>query len=245
MGWSRARSGTLIVSYMSLLLQIETATTACSVALVQKGEVLAVKELNERNIHAEVITVFIEELFTQTQKTYAELDAIAVSSGPGSYTGLRIGVSTAKGLCYGLDKPLIAVETLQAMADGMAASISDKELLLCPMIDARRMEVYTALFDAEGNRIQPTSAEIIDENSYTELLSTRKILFFGDGAAKCREVLGKHANASFDIEFANSAVYLTHGAIATFNNQAFEDVAYYEPFYLKDFIAGKKAAPQV
>jgi tRNA threonylcarbamoyladenosine biosynthesis protein TsaB len=229
---------------MSLLLQIETATTACSVALVQQGKVLAVKELNERNIHAEVITVFIEDLFAQTQKTYADLDAIAVSSGPGSYTGLRIGVSTAKGLCFGLDKPLIAVETLQAMADGMAADIEDKELLLCPMIDARRMEVYTALFNAEGTRIRPTTAEIIDENSYAELLSTRKVLFFGDGAAKCREALGKHANASFDIEFSNSAVDLTRGAMAAFNNQRFEDVAYFEPFYLKDFIAGKKSTPQ-
>lgn len=229
---------------MSLLLQIETATTACSVALVQQGEVLAVKELNERNIHAEVITVFIEELFTQTQKTYADLDAIAVSSGPGSYTGLRIGVSTAKGLCFGLDKPLIAVETLQAMADGMATRIDDTELLLCPMIDARRMEVYTALFDAKGNRIKPTSAEIIDESSYADLLNTHKVLFFGDGAAKCQEVLGKHANAGFNIEFANSAEYLTKGAFAAFNAQSFEDVAYFEPFYLKDFIAGKKATSQ-
>jgi len=229
---------------MCLLLQIETATTACSVALMQQGEILAVKELNERNIHAEVITVFIEELFAQTHLNYANLDAIAVSSGPGSYTGLRIGVSTAKGLCFGLDKPLIAVETLQAMADGMAASIEDEEILLCPMIDARRMEVYTALFDAKGKRIQPTSAEIIDENSYAELLSKQKILFFGDGAAKCQEVLGKHSNASFDTHFANSAIYLTRGAMDAFNAQTFEDVAYFEPFYLKDFIAGKKTTAQ-
>jgi tRNA threonylcarbamoyladenosine biosynthesis protein TsaB len=229
---------------MSLLLQIETATTACSVALVQKGEVLAVKELNQRNIHAEVVTIFIEDLFASAQQTYANLDAIAVSSGPGSYTGLRIGVSTAKGLCFGLDKPLIAVETLQAMADGMAASIKDEELLLCPMIDARRMEVYTALFDAEGNRITSTSAEIIDESSYAKLLDEHKILFFGDGAAKCREVLGKHINATFNIEFANSAIYLSKGALAAYKAQAFEDVAYFEPYYLKDFIAGKKAAPK-
>ena len=229
---------------MSLLLQIETATTACSVALAQQGEVLAVKELNERNIHAEVITVFIEELFAKTQKTYADIDAIAVSSGPGSYTGLRIGVSTAKGLCFGLDKPLIAVETLQAMADGMAVNIKDDAILLCPMIDARRKEVYTALFDAKANRIHPTTAEIIDENSYVELLNQHKILFFGDGAAKCREVLGKYANASFDVDFSNSAVNLTQGAIAAYNAQKFEDVAYFEPFYLKEFIAGKKATAQ-
>jgi tRNA threonylcarbamoyladenosine biosynthesis protein TsaB len=226
---------------MSLLLQIETATTACSVALVQQGVLLAVKELNQRNIHAEVITVFIEEIFAEAGKTYQQLDAVAVSSGPGSYTGLRIGVSTAKGLCYGLDKPLIAVETLQAMADGMAAQITDDSLLLCPMIDARRMEVYTALFDGRGNRIQPTSAQIIDEHSYTDLLQQHKVLFFGDGAAKCREVLGRHPNARFDVDFINSATCLTKGAIAALEARAFEDVAYFEPFYLKDFIAGKKA----
>jgi tRNA threonylcarbamoyladenosine biosynthesis protein TsaB len=226
---------------MSLLLQIETATTACSVALVQHENVLAVKELNQRNIHAEVITVFIEELFEKTQKTYQDLDAIVVSSGPGSYTGLRIGVSTAKGLCYGLDKPLISIETLQAMADGMAAQIADDSLLLCPMIDARRMEVYTALFDSKGNRIQPTSAQIIDENSYADLLQQNKILFFGDGAAKCQQVLGRHHNASFNVEFVNSATCLTKSAIAAFKAATFQDVAYFEPFYLKDFIAGKKA----
>jgi tRNA threonylcarbamoyladenosine biosynthesis protein TsaB len=164
------------INKMSLLLQIETATTACSVALVQHGNVLAVKELDQRNIHAEVITVFIEQIFAEAGKVYADLDAVAVSSGPGSYTGLRIGVSTAKGLCFGLDKPLIAVETLQAMADGMAKQITDNTILLCPMIDARRMEVYTALFNSQGNRIRPTSAEIIDENSFVELLQGSKVL---------------------------------------------------------------------
>ncbi len=226
---------------MSLLLQIETATTACSVALVQHQTVLAVKELNERNIHAEVITVFIEEVFAAANKTYRDLDAVAVSSGPGSYTGLRIGVSTAKGLCYGLDKPLIAVETLQAMADGMAAQTAGEDLLLCPMIDARRMEVYTALFDNMGNRIQPTSAEIIDEHSFADALLKNKILFFGDGAAKCQNVLGQHANARFNTAFVNSATCLSKRAAAAYHASVFEDVAYFEPFYLKDFIAGKKA----
>ncbi|MFD1255290.1 tRNA (adenosine(37)-N6)-threonylcarbamoyltransferase complex dimerization subunit type 1 TsaB [Mucilaginibacter terrae] len=226
---------------MSLLLQIETATTACSVALVQHGNVLAVKELNQRNIHAGVITVFIEEIFARAGKTYANVDAIAVSSGPGSYTGLRIGVSTAKGLCFGLDKPLVSVETLQAMADGMAQQITEDNILLCPMIDARRMEVYTALFDSKGKRIRPTSAEIIDEHSFGDLLINQKILFFGDGAAKCKEVLSQYANACFDTVFENSATHLTKGATLGFDAQRFEDVAYYEPFYLKDFIAGKKA----
>jgi tRNA threonylcarbamoyladenosine biosynthesis protein TsaB len=224
---------------MSLLLQIETATTSCSVALVQQGVVLAVKELNQRNVHAEVITVFIEEVFKSANKSYADLNAIAVSSGPGSYTGLRIGVSTAKGLCFGLDKPLIAVETLQAMADGMAEQVGD-DVLLCPMIDARRMEVYTALFDSKGNRLKPTSADIIDETSYAELLTHEKVIFFGDGAAKCQAVLSHHVNASFNTAFVNSAIHLTNKATAKFNAQQFEDIAYFEPFYLKDFIAGKK-----
>jgi tRNA threonylcarbamoyladenosine biosynthesis protein TsaB len=227
------------INNMSLLLQIETATTACSVALVQHGNVLAVKELDQRNIHAEVITIFIEQIFAEAGKVYADLDAIAVSSGPGSYTGLRIGVSTAKGLCFGLDKPLIAVETLQAMADGMAKHITD-DILLCPMIDARRMEVYTALFDSQGNRIRSTSAEVIDENSFAELLQDSKILFFGDGAAKCREVLSRYPNAVFDTDFVNSAIHLSKGAASAFELEQFEDIAYYEPFYLKDFIAGKK-----
>lgn len=230
---------------MNLILQIETATTACSVALVQHGNVLAVKELNERNVHAEVITVFIEEIFTNANKTYQDLDAVAVSSGPGSYTGLRIGVSTAKGLCFGLDKPLVAIETLQAMADGMAAQITDEDLLLCPMIDARRMEVYTALFDSKGNRIKPTSAEIIDENSFAEILKEHKVLFYGDGAAKCEAVLSQYPNASFNTTFVNSAVNLTNRAIERFNQQQFEDVAYYEPYYLKDFIAGKKSDKKI
>lgn len=226
---------------MALILQIETATTACSVALAQDGNVLACKELNERNVHAEVITVFIEEVVATAGKTYADLDAVAVSSGPGSYTGLRIGVSTAKGLCYALDKPLIAVETLQAMTDGMAAQNPEKDTLLCPMIDARRMEVYTALFDSSGQRVKVTSAEIIDEHSFSDVLANQPVLFFGDGAEKCRSVLQSHGNAHFAADFVNSARYLTKGALAKFAALQFEDIAYFEPFYLKDFIAGKKA----
>ncbi|WP_345951426.1 MULTISPECIES: tRNA (adenosine(37)-N6)-threonylcarbamoyltransferase complex dimerization subunit type 1 TsaB [unclassified Mucilaginibacter] len=226
---------------MSLILQIETATTACSVALVDNGNVLALKELNQRNVHAEVITIFIEDVFKTAQKTYQDIDAVAVSSGPGSYTGLRIGVSTAKGMCYALDKPLIAVETLQAMADGMAKQVTDKSLLLCPMIDARRMEVYTALFDVNGNRLQNTTAEIIDENSFATVLASQKVLFFGDGAAKCQSVLEAHGNALFHTNFINSAAHLAFRAGAAFEARLFEDVAYFEPFYLKEFIAGKKA----
>ena len=229
---------------MSLILQIETATASCSVALAKDGDVLAFKEVNERNIHAEVITGFIDTLMESAAVKYGELDAIAVSCGPGSYTGLRIGVSTAKGLCFALDMPLIAVETLEAMALGVINSNSnllDEDTLLCPMIDARRMEVFTAIFDTEGNKIQPTSAAIIDGDSFKELLKNHKVLFFGDGAEKCQSVLGENPNTSFLPGFVNSAIYLTQKASLKFKNKQFEDVAYFEPHYLKEFIAGKKA----
>jgi tRNA threonylcarbamoyladenosine biosynthesis protein TsaB len=231
------------ISEMSYILQIETATTVCSVALAKGGETVAVKQINERNIHAEVITLFIDELLKEAGVSYDGLDAIAVSSGPGSYTGLRIGVSTAKGLCFALDKPLIAIETLEAMADGLVnqMQLAGAPVLLCPMIDARRMEVYTAIFDTAGHRIQPTAAEIIDENSFGELLKDHSILFFGDGAPKCQAVLGANPNAQFITEFNNSAAHLSKKAYAKFIAGNFEDVAYFEPFYLKDFIAGKKA----
>jgi tRNA threonylcarbamoyladenosine biosynthesis protein TsaB len=224
-----------------MILQIETATTSCSVALASNGKVLAFREINARNIHAEVITVYIDELMAQTGITYAGLDAIAVSCGPGSYTGLRIGVSTAKGLCFALDKPLIAVPTLAAMANGVALNNNAANTLLCPMIDARRMEVYTAIFNATGDIIKPTAAEIIDGNSFSDILAENKVLFFGDGADKCRQALGDSPNADFLSDFENSATHLTQIAADKFKCSDFEDVAYFEPYYLKDFIAGKKA----
>jgi len=229
---------------MSLLLQIETATTSCSVALAKNGIVLGFRQLNQRNIHAEVITLFIEELLLAADLKYKDLDAIAVSSGPGSYTGLRIGISTAKGLCFALDKPLIAIETLEAMTYGVfnneIAAVTE-DMLLCPMIDARRMEVFTAIFTAGHVKIKPTAAEIIDADSFSALLETNRILFFGDGADKCRDILGANPNAFFLPDFTNSATYLTQKALEKFRNNEFVDVAYFEPYYLKDFVAGKKA----
>jgi len=231
------------------ILQIETATTVCSVALAKDGKSIAVKQVDQHNIHAEVITVFIDELLAETGSHYKDIDAIAVSCGPGSYTGLRIGISTAKGLCFALEKPLIAIETLQSMTHGIIddpAQLTTHNLqpstLLCPMIDARRMEVYTAIFNTKGENIVPTAAEIIDENSFAELLKENQILFFGDGAEKCREVLGNNINAHFQPGFINSATHLTKKAVEKFVNKDFEDVAYFEPFYLKDFIVGKKKA---
>jgi len=226
------------------ILQIETATTVCSVALAKDGKTIAVKQVDQRNIHAEVITVFIDELLAETGSHYKDIDAIAVSCGPGSYTGLRIGISTAKGLCFALDKPLIAVETLAAMAGGVAGLdeySNQTDLLLCPMIDARRMEVYTAIFKINGENVKPTAAEIVDENSFADILQNNKVLFFGDGAEKCFNVLKTHPNALYLPDFLNSATHLTKKAAEKFNNGDFEDVAYFEPYYLKDFIAGKKA----
>ncbi len=228
---------------MSLLLLIETATTSCSVALAADDKVIALREINQRNIHAEVITVYTEQLFKETGKQYTDLDAIAVSCGPGSYTGLRIGVSTAKGLCFSLDKPLISVETLTAMAQGIIGrgqTIIEPGTLLCPMIDARRMEVYTALFDHNGKQIKATAAEIIDEHSFNDQLATSKIIFFGDGADKCKETLAHQPNALFAMEFTNSAQDMVVTTLAKLSAQQFEDIAYFEPYYLKDFIAGVK-----
>ena len=228
---------------MSLILLIETATTSCSVALANNGHLIALREINQRNIHAEVITVYIHELFVESAKTIEQLDAIAVSSGPGSYTGLRIGVSTAKGLCFALDKPLIAVETMESMVRGYKARGSFKVnsgTLLCPMIDARRMEVYTALFGSDGNILTPTTAEIIDETSFADVLDKHPVIFFGDGAEKCREALGHNPNALFDGDFVNSAQDMLTIAEKKLNAHIFADVAYYEPYYLKEFIAGVK-----
>ncbi|MBV8388744.1 MAG: tRNA (adenosine(37)-N6)-threonylcarbamoyltransferase complex dimerization subunit type 1 TsaB [Mucilaginibacter sp.] len=226
---------------MSLILQIETATTVCSVALSENGNVLAYKEIQQRNVHAEVITLFIDEVLKMADKQYGDLSAVAVSCGPGSYTGLRIGISVTKGLCYSLDIPFIAIETLEAMTDGMITEAAADNALFCPMIDARRMEVFTAVFDADGNRVKPTSAEIIDQDSFSDLLKANKIIFFGDGAAKCKEILGTNANAHIIPDFQNSAKYLTKKAAEKFAAKDFEDTAYFEPYYLKDFIAGKKS----
>ncbi|MBD1391793.1 tRNA (adenosine(37)-N6)-threonylcarbamoyltransferase complex dimerization subunit type 1 TsaB [Mucilaginibacter glaciei] len=226
---------------MALILQIETATTSCSVALAKDGEMLAFKEIDQRNIHAEVITLYIDEILALSNATYAQLDAIAVSCGPGSYTGLRIGVSTAKGLCFALDKPLISVDTLAAMATGLVTQGNiDNHTLLCPMIDARRMEVYTAIYRSNGEVVKPITAEIIDKDSFAELLAGNDILFFGDGAGKCCEVFSNNSHARFLDGFANSAIHLTQIAADKFDNSDFVDVAYFEPYYLKDFIAGVK-----
>lgn len=220
---------------MAKILQIETATSICSVAVSVNGETISFKEEQGQNLHAANLTLFIDEAVKAGGLSYQELDAIAVSKGPGSYTGLRIGVSTAKGLCYALDKPLIAIETLEMMAAGYLSKHPDYSGLICPMIDARRMEVYTTVFDPLLNMLLPTEAKIIDETSFNNFLSNQIITFLGDGAAKCAEVL-THQNAKFDAANFNSATYMSKLANEAFNKSKFEDVAYFEPFYLKDFV---------
>lgn len=226
---------------MALILNLETATTACSVSLGRNGELLALKELNGEYTHAENLTLFIDDVLKQAGLTLKEIDAVAVSKGPGSYTGLRIGASAAKGLCYSLDKPLIAVNTLQSMVNGMIhSSLAPSPSLLCPMIDARRMEVYCAVYDSGGKEICPTSAEIIDEHSFSGLLADHSIYFFGDGAAKCRNVFAQNKNAFFIEDIFPSAKDMIALSEEAFHKKQFEDLAYFEPFYLKDFVAGKK-----
>ncbi|MFC4210309.1 tRNA (adenosine(37)-N6)-threonylcarbamoyltransferase complex dimerization subunit type 1 TsaB [Pedobacter lithocola] len=220
---------------MAIILQLETATAVCSVALSVNGKTVFTKEENGQNLHASNLTLFIEEVLKTSGYVFKDLDAIAISKGPGSYTGLRIGVSTAKGLCYALDKPLIAIETLTMMAAGFLNQHPDYKGLVCPMIDARRMEVYTAVFDSELQIVEPTTAKIIDDLSFANLLAEQKITFIGDGAAKCAEVL-TNPNAAFNYENYNSASNLSTLAEDAFKISAFEDVAYFEPFYLKDFV---------
>jgi tRNA threonylcarbamoyladenosine biosynthesis protein TsaB len=234
---------------MPLILHIETATPVCSVALSQDGELLAIKESTAKNAHASAITLFIQEVLQASGKELSTLDAVAVSMGPGSYTGLRIGVATAKGLCYALGKPLIAVGTLRAMAEGMRDAgygmqpppLEGRglEVRLCPMIDARRMEVYYALYDKDCNEILSPRAEVITEDSFAYHLLHNTIFFSGDGAGKCREILSHNENAVFIDEFNASAKYMIPLAEKSFLERKFEDLAYFEPFYLKDFLPGK------
>jgi len=220
---------------MPTILQIETATQACSAAISTNGVTIAVKELIAQNIHAGSLTLFIDEVMKAADLGYNQLDAIAVSKGPGSYTGLRIGVSTAKGLCFALDKPLLAVDTLKMMADGFLQLNPGYQGYVCPMIDARRLEVFTALFAATGEMVLPVTAKIIDAEAFNEQLQDSAITFIGDGAAKCQGIINS-PNANFSDTNFNSASHMSRISQELFLAQQFEDVAYFEPFYLKDFV---------
>lgn len=221
---------------MSIILNIETATKNCSVSISDKGNLLAISEINEGKFsHAEKLHTFILEVLKESGTAMKQLDAIAVSKGPGSYTGLRIGVSAAKGLCYALEKPLISISTLESIARQVSL---EKGALVVPMLDARRMEVYSAIFDYEYQQTRETKAEIIDEDSFQDLLSSGIVYFAGDGAEKCRNLI-KHDNARFLTDIYPSAKEMVMMSAQKYTVSEFEDVAYFEPFYLKDFVAGK------
>jgi tRNA threonylcarbamoyladenosine biosynthesis protein TsaB len=229
---------------MAVILNIETSTPLCSVALSNNGNVISQREIIEEKSHAARLTVFIEEILQESGQKIADLDAIAIGKGPGSYTGLRIGVSTAKGLAYGANRPLIAISTLKIMFKKIISNpgllyqheLTINDTLFCPMIDARRMEVFTCLFNTKGELMETISAKVISKESYQHYLSQQKIVFMGTGMNKCREVLS-HPNALFIDEIYPSAASLALLAEEDYQNNQFEDIAYFEPFYLKDFIA--------
>ena len=222
---------------MTYILHIETATDVCSVALSEHDKLIASRESAEERNHAVLLGVFIEELLASQNVKAEDLSAVSVSEGPGSYTGLRIGVSMAKGIAYGLAIPLIAVSTLQAMA--YSAILHEKDFdFIVPMIDARRMEVYTSLFDKQLEVIEPTKALIVKEDSFQNILKDRRLVFLGTGAKKCKEII-KSRNAIFSTKTNISATNMIQLAYQKFKNKDFVDTAYFEPFYLKEFVAIK------
>ncbi len=221
---------------MPLILNIETATKNCSVSLSSEGKLLAIKELNDGNYsHSENLHVFIEEVLKSASKSFSDINAIAVSKGPGSYTGLRIGVSAAKGLCFSLDKPLISVSTLASLANSIKI---EKGAVIVPLLDARRMEVYSTVFDSNYNQIREVKAEVIDSTSFSAFLNKGEVYFLGDGAEKCKDVI-KHKNAIFLDDYFPSAKQMVNLSYDKFKISDIEDVAYFEPFYLKDFLITK------
>lgn len=224
---------------MALILLLESSASVCSVALSRDGKVIAIRENSEGNKHAELLSVFCDEVLKDANVATSGLDAVAVSGGPGSYTGLRIGASTAKGYCFGLGIPLIAIPTLEAMAWGMQKAAQPDDLL-CPMIDARRMEVYTAVFDIQLNNIAPVVPHVLEESSFHPFLEQKTVWFSGDGMPKAKDLLSQNANARFTEDGLQSAKNMAELAEQRFGKQQFEDVAYYVPFYLKNFQPGPK-----
>ena len=220
---------------MALILSLETSTAVCSAALARDGRLLAERVSYEGKSHATLLTVFVEQLLAETGLEATSLDAVAVSQGPGSYTGLRIGVSTAKGICYATGAKLIAIDTLKSMAIA-AQKTEPKTDLYCSMIDARRMEVYTAIYDSALNRVTDTQALIIDADSFADKLKDSTIAFYGDGAGKCQNVITS-ANARFIDGICPLAANMVPLAEEAFAAADFKDVAYFDPFYLKDFVA--------
>ena len=223
---------------MSCILNIETSTNVCSVAVSQDGSCIFNKEDHEGPNHAVILGVFVQEALSFIDSHAIPLDAVAVSCGPGSYTGLRIGLSMAKGICYGRDVKLIAIPTLELMCVPLLLDekINEENALLCPMIDARRMEVYSQFFDRALNEVRSISADIVESNTYADILAQQPVYFFGNGAEKCHEVLTHHNAHIIEgiVPLAKNMYPLAEKRMA---NEQFEDVAYFVPFYLKDFVA--------
>ncbi|MGQ7868130.1 tRNA (adenosine(37)-N6)-threonylcarbamoyltransferase complex dimerization subunit type 1 TsaB [Sunxiuqinia sp. sy24] len=228
---------------MTLILNLESSTEVCSVSLSENGQLIDLIESDEGQNHARLLSVFADQLIQRNKLTFSNLRAVAISKGPGSYTGLRIGVSLAKGICYANQIPLIAISPLQAMSHHVSSNLEKydiqaaPDLLLCPMIDARRMEVYTAMYDQQNQEIEPVSAKIIEPNTFDRQLEKHTLVFFGNGASKCQPHIN-HPKAFFINNIKTSAQFMCSLAQTAFDNNQLEDVAYFEPFYLKDFIAG-------
>ena len=226
---------------MALILSRETSVDTCSVALHQNDELLSTEMILEPQAHAAKLALLIESVMKKGKHTFAELNAVAIASGPGSYTGLRIGTSTAKGLCFALNIPLLAVNTLELLIYQATFHNPDKALL-CAMIDARRMEVYSMLADADGVAIKETASEIIEAHSYQMILEKHKILFFGNGAPKCKDLIN-HPNAYFLDDQVPNAASLGQMAYKKLKQNQIEDLVHFEPFYLKEFLVKKSAKP--
>ena len=221
---------------MAYILAIETSTEICSIALGKDAQCLALVENDKENSHAEKILLYVDEVLQQANISLSELSAVCISEGPGSYTGLRIGTSSAKGLCYALNIPLIAVSTLQSMAWGAREKFPNHNQY-CPMIDARRMEVYSAFYDSDLNIVVPPINVIVDENAYSEFLQNDAVVFSGNAVEKTKSLLTSGGNAVFS-ETKTSARYLLELGYKKYMQKDFADTAYFEPFYLKEFQSG-------
>lgn len=219
------------------ILQIDTATEICSVSISADGVLVGEYAMGEVNVHASMLTVYIDRLLKELSLEYKDLSAVAVSMGPGSYTGLRIGVSTAKGLCYALDIPLLGINTLDGMYEGYAANFGLRDnCLYVPMLDARRMEVYMSIFDNSRSRVKDTAAVIVDEHTF-DPFTEKKIVLFGSGASKLSELLNDRTHIEIDNRYQHSSTYLSNIAFRKLQGNEIEDLIYFEPFYLKEFVA--------
>jgi tRNA threonylcarbamoyladenosine biosynthesis protein TsaB len=228
---------------MALILSLETSEKVCSIALSDGYNLSGTLDITEEKSHATMLTVLIEKIFSDKEIDIKKLDAVAISKGPGSYTGLRIGMSVAKGICYALNIPLISVNSLQILCIGLIQSgklknigDSNSEIILCAVADAKRMEVYNALFNLNAEFISEIEATTINDNSYKEKLDSGVVVFFGSGVGKCKSVI-QHQNACFIENFNPHASFMISLAFDSYLQKKFEDVAYFEPFYLKDFVA--------